>query len=183
MINGEYHYNGVDKDGYAIIIDIADLTGYGNYEVMAMRNNGAEIACECFHTLDEAVKSYNAMIDRYTLKNGENPPLKGKYAKLKDDYAKAIAVGLEAAMFENDGGTCNFDSPMLFLPRWNEKLIEQAANEAGGGCYSIKRTGGKCYIMDTPPVGQANRNTVAARAMAKYLASCGYQASVYYQMD
>ena len=34
------------------------------------------------------------------------------------------------ADFGEDGGTCNFDSPSLLLPRWQEKKIKQAAKEA-----------------------------------------------------
>ena len=183
MINGEYHYNGVDKDGYAIIIDIADLTGYGDYEVMAMRNKGAEIACECYQTLDEAVKSYNAMIDRYALKYGENPPLKGKYAKLRDDLKAALAVAEQAGAEVDDSGTCNMDAASLALPRWREAIVEQAAEEAGTGCFKWESFGGGRYVFIPRVAGQAYKREIAAEAMTAELKRRGYDAFTYCQMD
>lgn len=182
MIDNNYHFEGKDKTGKPIIIDAAFVDG--KYEVMAMNaRTHMDFACERVDTLEQAEKEYAAMVDRYALSEGENPPLTGKYAKLRDDYAEARKIGEQAAHGEDDGGTCNFDSTALHLPRWNEKLVEQAAKEAGGNCFALKSYGGKRFVFSTPNVGQANRNTKAAEAMTKFLELRGYSATTYYQMD
>lgn len=132
MIDNKYHFEGRDKNGRKIIIDISRECGGACYEVVALYTNGNEIASGIYYNLDAAERAYNNMITLYALRDGENPPLKGKYAKLRDDYAAALAAGLEAAENKHDGGTCNFDSPALHLPRWNESLIEQAATVSHG---------------------------------------------------
>ena len=189
MIDNKYHFEGKDKTGKPIIIDIADmnsLTGIDHqrrYEVMAMRPRGVEIACSVYRTLPEAENAYNNMITLYALADGENAPLTGKYAKLRDGLKAALAETeyLEAT---EDGGTCNFDSPVLNLPRWNGAKIEQAAEEAG---YSASKWewGSKVmgWIFSMSTSGQGNRRTRRAEAISKAMAAKGYSASMYYQMD
>jgi len=183
MIDNKYHFDGRDKNGKPIIIDIADLSGYGDYEVMAMRQNGEEIACAVYKSLDAAERAYHNMITLYALRDGENPPLKGKYAKLRDDLKAALE---ETAYLEttDDGGTCNFDSPVLELPRWDADKVIQAAEEAGSSTF--KWTAGSTvlgWVFNPRSSGQGNRRTRRAEAISKALATKGYSASMYYQMD
>lgn len=190
MIDNKYHFEGLDKSGKPIIIDIADLNsisrinhGVGRYEVMAMRPGGHEIDCETAPTLEQAAKIYAEMIDRYALREGEDAPLTGKYAKLRDDLKSAYA---ETAHLENteDGGTCNFDSPVLHLERWNADKIEQAAKEAGGSAR--KWTSGRMvmgWVFSPNSSGQGNRRTRRAEAISAAMKARGYSAGMYYQMD
>lgn len=189
MIDNRYHFEGKDKQGKAIVIDLADLNSLDRmsraypYELMVMRPHGAEIASSIYNNLADAEQAYNNAVTLYTLKEGENPPLKGKYAKLKADLAEALKIGRQAAEGHDDGGTCNLDSPALALPRWQEALVEQAAKEAGTHCFKWKLYGSTMYVFATPSVGQANRNTIAAEAMTEFLKQRGYATFCYQQAD
>lgn len=190
MIDNKYHFEGRDKSGKPIIIDVADLNslshidhGAGRYEVMAMRPGGHEIDCETAPTLEQAAKLYAAMVDRYVLKDGEDAPLTGKYAKLRDDLRAAYA---ETAYLETteDGGTCNFDAPVLHLDRWNGAKIEQAAKEAGGSAY--KWTAGSTvmgWVFSANSSGQGNRRSRRAEAISAAMKKKGYDTGMYYAMD
>lgn len=114
------------------------------------------------------------------------PPLAGKYAKLRDDLRAALEIGRAAqAANPEDGGTCNFDAPALYLPRWKAELVEQAAQEAEGRCWKWKRSwaGGSCWIFPPDSGAQANARTRNAEAMFKALQARGYDAIMYYQAD
>ena len=114
----------------------------------------------------------------------EQKHLIGKYAKLAEDLRVALAAG-QAAEAENpeDGGTCNFDSPALFLPHWNYGMIEQASREAGCRCYEWKLFGSKMIVFTPDSGAQANARSRNAEAMCEELKSRGYDAKMYYQMD
>ena len=56
MIDNKYHFEGKDKAGKPIIIDIADLSGYGDYEIMVMRPRWHDIEVSTAETLDEALQ-------------------------------------------------------------------------------------------------------------------------------
>ena len=61
-----------------------------------------------------------------------------KYEKLTEDLMKALK---DTEYIENDtriedDGTCNFDTPALFLNRWREDKVCAAAQSAGS--YAIK---------------------------------------------
>ena len=109
-----------------------------------------------------------------------NTPLTGKYAQLRDGLIKARKAGLERAAVSDDGGTCNFDSPAIKLPRWQVAKVKQAAAEAGCGCF-VWFSG--FYVFPLCCGGQANKVTAAAEAAEKALKNAGYDASVYYQAD
>lgn len=109
-------------------------------------------------------------------------PLKGKYAKLAKDLRDALEYGRTLAG-DDDGGTSNFDSPSIDLPRWNKALVEEAAKEAGLSCSTWDVLGHKQYVFSVPGSGQGLMRTRTAEAMSWYLRRKGYAASVYYQMD
>lgn len=165
----------------ALIIDTSLLPGSNTYETMAMwRNNHIDIAC--VHTDDpaEAMKNHAAMVERF--KQGQEQ-LPAKYAKLRDD----IRAALEATEYleqTEDGGTCNFDSPVLYLDRWNGKLVEQVAKEAGSSAF--KWRWGRTmlgWVISPRSSGQGNRRTRRAEAMRDELKKRGYSVDMYYQMD
>ena len=111
-------------------------------------------------------------------------PLKDKYAILRDDRRAAAEAAREAMRGLDDGGTCNLDAPALALPRWNKKMVEQAAREAGlSGCFDWNLYGKRYFVFSTPNVGQARRREEAAETMTTYLTKRGYDAFCYQQMD
>ncbi len=54
-----------------------------------------------------------------------------KYKKLTEDLRIAAFNATVRAAHEDDGGTCNFDSLAISLPRWKEELVLSAAEQAG----------------------------------------------------
>lgn len=108
--------------------------------------------------------------------------LTGKYAKLAKDLKAALDYGA-SKMGADDGGTCNFDSPTLYLPRWNKDKIKEAAKAAGLGCFEWKPYGRTFWTFSVPCAGQGYTRTNAAEAMSAYLGDIGYDAGMYYQTD
>jgi hypothetical protein len=186
MIKNPLHTE-VKWKGYPLIIDVADLSGiaYGyNYEVMAMRHGGGEVESIRVETFEQAETEYNRMVKKYTEKPEEKEkPLTGKYLKLKEDLEKAVELAEIAVAGQEDNGTCNFDACSLKLPRWREKLVMQAAQEAGTGCFVWDLWGKKRYVFSLPHVGQANRRSLAADTMTDYMKRIGYDAVEYCAMD
>lgn len=66
--------------------------------------------------------------------------LSGKYLKLAKDLKAAYEYG-KAHMGTDDGGTCNFDSPTLYLPRWNKEQVKAAVKAAGLNSFEWKPFG------------------------------------------
>lgn len=87
----------------------------------------------------------------------------------------------------DDGGTCNFDTPIIKLPdgikprknlegyldKYNRPMLEKAWGRMWKGWY----------FVNIELHGQGNRRTAMAEAAAKSLEASGLQAGVYYQMD
>lgn len=114
--------------------------------------------------------------------------LTGKYAKLRDAIQTALMQGeiAEEVVYRQhgDGGTCNVDSPTLYLPRWKEELVERAAREAGTHCWKLSSPWWKsCYIICPHTYSRGYPRTANAEAMNDYFKAAGYTGSVYYQMD
>lgn len=192
MIDNKYHEE-YTYNHKRIVVDIARLPSYahpeGIYEVMALyKASGKGLACKRTPDFEEAVKVYEKMLldfpaDEQRSKE-EPPPLTGKYAKLRDDLKIALEAGRTAER-ENpeDGGTCNFDAASIRLVRWNGEKVEQAAKEAGTGCFVWNLYGEKRFVFPTRVGGQALKNEKAAEAMTAALGSMGYDAFCYQQMD
>lgn len=168
----EYKHNGKN-----IIIDLAKIPGMiEKYEVIAMyaRNYG-DFDCATFNTLQEAAEAYEGMLKKYPEDKAPKAPtpLTGKYAKLRDDLIVALEAS-KAADIGEDGGTCNFDAPSLYLPRWIESKVKQAAEEAGTTCFKWELYGGARYVFNPKSSGQANRRCRASKAMMQSLQAAGY---------
>lgn len=182
--------------GRTLIIDTAALPFYGDYqqtvyETMALYQDGHDIKTWTADDEQTARKNHAEMLadfqcreqKRVDVEQKKPAPLKGKYAKLRDDLIAAYAE-TEYLEQTEDGGTCNFDAPVLHLDRWNAKKIKQAAEEAGSGAF--RWTCGKFmmgWVFATKSSGQANRRTRRAEAISDALKAKGYDASVYYAMD
>lgn len=182
----ELHYTGKDNHGHKIIIDAAELRP-NSFEIMAMRPGGAEIETRKAYSLEEARTVYAALLAKYTTP-ADPPaapaPLTGKYAQLRDDLRRALEAA-QAAYNANpeDGGTCNFDSASLGLPRWNAAKVEQAAEEAGTSCFTWSIFGSKRFVFNPRVPAQGNARSRAAEAMTKALKDMGYDAMDYCQAD
>lgn len=105
--------------------------------------------------------------------------------KIKALTAALIKAKEAALLFADteDGGTCNMDSPMLYLPRWRKADVEAAAAAADLRCCEFTGWGAKMWIICGGTYGQGNCRTTMAEAMYKSLKADGYEASMYYQMD
>lgn len=173
-----------------LIIDTALLPwGSKPYETMALRPGGAELEAVRSATREEAEQAHRLMLAKYTApapkKDAPKAPSKltGKYAKLRDDLKAALEQTAHIEQDEDDGGTCNFDSPSLRLPRWNGKLIEQAAKEAGSSAFKWDLYGNIRWVFNPCSSGQGNRRSRRAEAITKVLRAMGYDAIDYCQAD
>ena len=108
--------------------------------------------------------------------------LAGRYAKLAKDLKDAYKYG-KSKMGTDDGGTCNLDSPTLYLPGWDKEKVKTAAKSAGLGCSEWKPFGRTFWVFSVPCAGQGYTRTKAAEAMSSYLGDVGYDAGMYYQVD
>ena len=104
------------------------------------------------------------------------------YEKLTKDLATAKRDTMLAIMNDNDdGGTCNFDTPILLLKGVRMNKLESAAVNAG---VRISKWGtGYYHINGDFLCGQGNIRTKCAETFAKSLRSNGWEAYVYYAMD
>ena len=183
MINNTMH-DELTYRGSSIIIDTCDLGEHRNnrYETMALyKNTGMDLECVLSASLEDAQRVHALMLEKY--KGQEEKPLEGKYARLRDDLIAAYEA-TEYLEETEDGGTCNFDAPVLHLERWDAKKIKQAAKEAGGGAF--KWTWGRTsmgWVFSTRSSGQANRRTRRAEAIRDFLKERGYNTGMYYAMD
>lgn len=188
MINNKYHEYRYDSTGRRVLIDACDLREKGGlrnnsrYEVVAMDAlTMQDIVCKRVDTLEEVEEEFAKQLLIYCY---DDKPLTGKYAKLRDDLKIAMAAGRRAETEEpDDGGTCNFDSPCIKLPRWQHALIQRAAKEAGSNAMEWDLYGDKRWVFSPDTRAQGNARTVNAEAMYKKLKELGYAAGMYYQMD
>lgn len=103
------------------------------------------------------------------------------YEQLTKDLEIAKKEAIVFATMTDDGGTCNFDSLMLSLPRKQHAKVFEAVEKAGLRAWHSNFW--KAFIISTPVFSQANRRTAQAEIMRDIMKDCGYDASVYYQMD
>lgn len=106
-----------------------------------------------------------------------------KYSKLEQDLRTAFTAGLKASAAVSDGGTCNFDSAKVYLPRWSESKVESAAKAAGGFASKRVQYGQAVFYLTVGPTGQGFKRTVCAEKIRDVLNQLGYDAAVSYVMD
>lgn len=103
-----------------------------------------------------------------------------KYEKLTADIKAAIEYA--APMFNTeDGGTCNCDTPMVFLPRWRYVEVEKAIHAAGA--YPVQNETWKAWGICVPNIAHANARSRHTDAMCEYLEKLGYKTLAYQSMD
>lgn len=111
------------------------------------------------------------------------------YADLFKEAAEAALAADPGA--DQDGGTCNFDSPAFRIEGKQQRTIEKFAAEAGLKVCDFQWLGGKrWYWLLVPLRGQGNRRTRMAEAAAKVLREAaesgefpGLHACCYMQAD
>lgn len=106
-----------------------------------------------------------------------------KYEILLTDLSEAVEKAKEIAIKTDDGGTCNFDCCVLFLPRYNEEKTVEAIRDAGLSGFKSNHFGKVCYMLNNPIFAQGNQRTVQAEKINEIMKSKGYDTAVYYQMD
>lgn len=162
------------KNGEQGLLSIARLPD-GRYETILLDHTREEIVSAIAAEKEAALATF-----RYFKLAHSGAALKGRYKKLAEDLKAAYAYGLKH-QGPDDGGTCNFDAPTIYLRGWNRKMIEAAAAVAGGSCSFWSPCGS--YIFPIPGTGQGNSRTAAAEAAKDYLEAHGYDAGMYYQID
>lgn len=109
-----------------------------------------------------------------------------KFAKLIDALKKARTAAIEAGLFSDDGGTCNFDSPTLWMPKGTRETTMEKIGDAAGVWFSkwyIDNTGAWWTIHGDFTGGQGNRRTRCAETFSDSLKADGIKCGMYYQMD
>lgn len=106
-----------------------------------------------------------------------------KYEQLKNDLIEAVKRAKEKAIITPDGGTCNFDSCILYLPRYDEGKTIEAIKGAGIGGYKSEYFGKVCYMLGNPIFSQGDARTAQAETIEAFMRSRGYKTGVYYMMD
>lgn len=101
-----------------------------------------------------------------------------------------LRAGIAAAarITDEDGGTCNFDSPVLFCKESGLKKMDAicAIEQAGLRCREwIVRgvKGERPLIISGFQFGQGDRRSHMAEAFEQSLKAEGYMTGMYYQMD
>jgi hypothetical protein len=119
---------------------------------------------------------------------------KSKVEQLAELFIRASLAAEQADPgegLENDGGTCNLDSPAFRVDRCREATIRQAADLAGVSVCAFTWFGGRrWYWLNVPLRGQANRRSKMACAAGKVLRDAadageikGLEACMYMQSD
>ena len=104
---------------------------------------------------------------------------KEEYAKLTKALERAEQEALKYADID-DGGTCNFDSPMIMLEGTSEAKLKALYGEH----YGVWKPYPKCYVIGHKLMrGQGNRHTKMAEAFSQSLNDSGFTSYVRYVMD
>ena len=167
----------------AVIISSAQIAP-GEYEVMTMLRGGDEIESYRTRRRGDLNAVFAQMVERY----GDNASARRITPKMRAliDALKLACDAARAAREEDDedGGTCNFDSPALNLPHWRSADIEACAKAAGLTVHDWRVYNLKYWVFSVPgPCGQANLRSRMAEAMTASLKASGFDALEYCQLD
>lgn len=104
--------------------------------------------------------------------------------KLTEALKKAVQVA-KALQDTEDGGSCNFDAPKLYLDGWTRAKVECAVEAAGLKCFDHRffPKAKRGWVICGGTSGQGNRRSRMAERMAEYLTNVGYDCQMYYQAD
>ncbi len=108
-----------------------------------------------------------------------------KYIELKEALLKAKEAA-QIAKTEDDGGTCNFDSPVLLYKKmgYNKSQAYGLIESLGMMAWEPSSSYWKgCIVISGATAGQGFCRTRMAEAFARSLKESGIESGVYYQMD
>lgn len=113
--------------------------------------------------------------------------LKKDYEKLAQDVAEATEYIKKFKKSEeflklNDYGTCNFDSPMIFLEHANLSTLEQTLGKVNCSTYK-SYTGAYQLGFDGLWCGQAMNRTTVAEKFVEFMKNKGWDCYVNYVTD
>ena len=113
-----------------------------------------------------------------------------QYADLIGALKKAQETAKAAGLLSDDGGTCNFDSPVLYMPKGTrERTMDKIGLRAG---VSFMKWESRPFagadrtawlIFGDFMSGQGNRRSRSAEAFAASLKADGFESDTYYQID
>ena len=108
-----------------------------------------------------------------------------KYEQLTKDLTTAFENAKYVLETVDEGGTMNFDTAGVFLPRWVEEKVVEAAKAAGfyASKYYGKFLGKTGYYTFSRACGNGNRKTAFAEAITAELAKAGYDTFCYQEAD
>ena len=73
MINNSFRFEGKDKQGKKVVIDVADLNSFDGlhhampYELIVMRPRGKDVLfCDRYASVEDAAKAYDKALTEYT---------------------------------------------------------------------------------------------------------------------
>lgn len=108
------------------------------------------------------------------------------YKALTEALIKAKEAAKAAGTLVLDGGTCNFDNPVMTFDRKERAKAEKAIADAGlrsfewGFARDKKRV---ALIISGMTLGQGEQRTAMAEAFKDSMKAQGYDCGMYYQMD
>jgi len=109
-----------------------------------------------------------------------------------DQLRETLIRARDAALTANrggadDGGTCNFDSAVMHVPKADVPIVRAAAEGIGVrvavGDWLCGSEQAAVFLSADGARGQADANTRAARALCDVLKEAGLPAMMFYQMD
>jgi hypothetical protein len=109
------------------------------------------------------------------------------HAQLVTAFRAAREAANDAGLNDEDGGTCNLDSPAFRLKGVTKRVIERAARQAGCGVSDFTWFGGhRWFWLQCGLLGQGNRRSRMSRAATDALKEAnvsGMEVCEYCQMD
>lgn len=108
--------------------------------------------------------------------------------RLVELFRQAGLAALKASDDEEDGGTCNMDSPAFRIDRMLTSTIKRLAKTANLSACEFTWMGKRWFWLNVPLYGQGNRRARMAKAAADVLEAAngqieGFHGTCYYQMD
>ena len=103
------------------------------------------------------------------------------YKQLTSDLRAARVAAVKASQGK-DGGSANFDTVTIELPRAREVKVEEAAEAAGLTAAKINWIGVR-YFIYPPACGIGDSRVRATEAMRDVLRDAGYKTLMYHRMD
>lgn len=105
-----------------------------------------------------------------------------------EQWAELVSEAKQKALEANtgdDGGTCNFDQPVIDLSGWASKQIDVLRVKVPGmiGTKLSGKYWKGCYFMEFELFGQGNLRSRMAEAAYKHMKEGGMPVRMYYQAD